>query len=122
MDKVHVGIANRHVLRKRSPIGDSGHQQRPRITNVLIAAPTPFTCAFPRVHWEDDTIPSLPALYVSSDLFNCSAEFVSKDEGRFYCEAAPGPIVGPEMPVGAANAIGSYTNDRAIRSTFRTRD
>jgi hypothetical protein len=86
---------------------------------MLVPAHTPFAGPLTRIHWEDYAVSPFPAGHLTANLFNRATEFVARHKGWLDAQPAPRPITGPQMPVRAADAIGTDPHDGPIRRTFR---
>src|SRR5262249_30048937 len=117
MDQIQVGIRQADVRTVAAVIGYAGNQRR--IADIGISGAAEFTRAVALAERNQHAIALLEVLDLFAYLFDYAAEFVTHNHGHRRREPDPRPVAGPQVPVGAADALGGGLDDSAIGWTLR---
>src|ERR1700730_17342065 len=98
-----------------APVGEAGQH---RIgADVRLAAAAVFANAVALAERHQQAVALLELTGFLADLLDHATELMAHDEWHRRHQPDPGPIAGPCVPIGAANALGFGADDDAIRGT-----
>src|SRR5262245_63598775 len=100
-----------------SPVRDPRHQRG--VADVGMATAAPLARPLALAERDQHAVALLPASHLGTHLLDDAAELVAQHPRRLERDAHPRPVAGPEMPVGAADAVRLDAHDGAVGRTLR---